>query len=157
MVKELVFHLNSNTEVETLIDRFEERVSLRKASIEDSFGYSLRNDDRSLEIQIIPKKGGEHFDIIVRTWNDDHELLSKQIFGEPKRETMKDASILDVAEFIAELPQEKSEDEIKDLLKVKFDLTEEKISYFIDMILKQGSRDNARQYLRNAAERFQKT
>ena len=155
MVKELIFHLNSNTEVETLLDRFEEKVSLRKASLEDSFGYSLRNDDRSLEIQVLPKKGGEHYDVIVRTWNDDHEVLSKQIFGEPTRETMNDASILDVAEFIAELPQDQSEDEIKVLLKDKFDLTDDKIQYFIDMILKQGSRVNAREYLKNAANRFQ--
>lgn len=146
--------MNSNTEVETLLNRFEERVELKKDSLEDCFGYSLRNDDRSLEIQVFPKQGGEHFEIIIRTWNDDHETLSKQIFGEPKKEIMKDASILDVAEYIAELPRDYSETEIKNLLKEKFDLTDDKYQYFKEMILKQGSRDNARDYLKNAAERF---
>ncbi|MGC9780722.1 MAG: hypothetical protein HZR80_15885 [Candidatus Heimdallarchaeota archaeon] len=154
MVKELVFHLNSNTEVETLLDRLEERVDLKKASLEDSFGYSLRNDDRSLEIQVFPKQGGEHFEVVVRTWNDKHETLSKQIFGKPKKETMKDASILDIAEYIAELPQDYSEIKIKKMLKEKFELNDDKFLYFKEMILKQGSRDNARDYLKNAAERF---
>ncbi|NHK30000.1 MAG: hypothetical protein FK730_01525 [Asgard group archaeon] len=154
MVKELVFRLQSKLELETLIDKLEERVELRKASSDVGLGFSLCNDNRSLEVQVHPKKEGELFEIVIKTSDDDLETIAKAIFGEPEKETVKDASILDIAEFLAELPNNTKEPEIKELLKSKFELTDYKYEYFKNLILKQGNRSNARAYLKNAAERF---
>lgn len=154
MVKELVFRLQSKSELEALIDRLEERVDLRKASSDVGLGFSLCNNDRSLDIQVHPKKEGELFEIIVKTSDDDLELITKTIFGEPEKEIVKDASILDIAEFLADLPNNTKEPVIKELLKEKFELSESKYEYFKNLILKQGNRIDARTYLKNAAKRF---
>ena len=155
MAKELIFNFGSDSEVETLIDKLEERIPIKKASLDEGLGYSLRNEDRTLEIRILPKFEGEEYEVIVKAHNDRLENLSTQIFGQPKRVVMKDASILDVAEYIAELPNSITEDEIKDCLVEKFGLDKEKVNFFIQLILKQASRENAREYLIEAAKRFE--
>ncbi len=154
MSKELVFRLNSKAEVETLIDRLEEEVSLQRGSLDISFGYILRNEDRSLELQVLPKKEGELFEIIVHLKSDDLEELTKQIFGEPQKEIAKDASILDVAEFIVDLPVEISDMEIKNLVKEKFNLDECKYDYFKDIIIRHSINENARNDFKHAAKRL---
>ena len=154
MVKELIYNFGSDSEVETLIDRLEERVNIKKASLDEGLGYSLRNEDRTLEIRILPKYEGEEYEVIVKAHNDRLENLSTQIFGRPKRVAMKDASILDVAEYIAELPENITEDEIKHCLVEKFGLDIAKVNFFIQLIIKQATRDNAREYLLEAAKRF---
>lgn len=85
MVKELVFRLQSKLELETLIDKLEERVELRKASSDVGLGFSLCNDNRSLEVQVHPKKEGELFEIVIKTSDDDLETIAKAIFGEPEK------------------------------------------------------------------------
>ncbi|NHJ49205.1 MAG: hypothetical protein FK733_15560 [Asgard group archaeon] len=156
MVKELVFRLNSKSELESLIDKLEERIELRKASLddEDDFGFSLCNDNRSFEVNVHPKTGGDLFEIVIKT-NDDHfETITKSIFGEPEREIAKDSSILDIAEYLAELPVNTEREDVKDLVKTKFDLTDQKYENFKNIILKQATRVDARTYLKNAAERL---
>lgn len=154
MAKELVYNFKSNSEVEVLIDKLEERIDIRKASLDEELGYSLHNEDRSLEIQILPKYEGEEYEVIVKAHNDRLENLSKQIFGTPKREAVKDASILDVAEFIAELPTNTSKEEINELLVERFSLEEDKLNSFIQLIIKQASRENAREYIIEAAKKL---
>jgi len=154
VVKELVFRLQSKSELEILIDRMEERIELREASSDIGLGFILCNIDRSLEIQVHPKKEGESFEIIVKTSDDGLENITKTIFGEPEKETVKDASILDIAEFLADLPNNTKEPEIKEMLKDKFELSDSKYEFYKNLILKQGNRINARTYLKDAAERF---
>ena len=148
-----MFRLNSNTEVESLIDRLEERVELQKGSLDIGFGYILRNDKRTLEIHVLPKREGELFEVIVHTKSDYLEELSKQIFGKPEREVVKDASILDVAEFIVDLP-DSIDSAIGEMVREKFDLDEDKYEYFKEIIIKQSANENARSDFRNAAKRL---
>ncbi|MHA1461698.1 MAG: hypothetical protein ACTSQ0_01280 [Candidatus Heimdallarchaeota archaeon] len=154
MAKELIYNFKSNSEVEVLIDKLEERVEVRKANLDEELGYSLRNEDRSLEIQILPKYEGEECEVIIKAHNDRLENLSRQIFGKPKREAVKDASILDVAEFIAELPTNTSNTEINEFLVERFSLDEDKLNSFIQLIIKQASRENAREYIIEAAKKL---
>ncbi len=154
MAKELIYNFKSNSEVEVLIDKLEERVEVRKANLDEELGYSLRNEDRSLEIQILPKYEGEEYEVIIKAHNDRLENLSRQIFGKPKREAVKDASILDVAEFIAELPTNTSKTEINEFLVERFSLDENKLNFFIQLIIKQASRENAREYIIEAAKKL---
>ena len=155
MAKELTYNFKSNSEVEVLIDKLEERIEIRKANLDEELGYSLHNEDRSLEIQILPKFEGEEYEVIVKAHNNRLENLSKQIFGTPKREAVKDASILDVTEYIAELPTNTSKIEIEELLIEKFSLDEDKLNFFIQLIIKQASRENAREYIIEAAKRLE--
>jgi len=154
LAKELIYNFKSNSEVEVLIDKLEERVEVRKANLDEELGYSLRNEDRSLEIQILPKYEGEECEVIIKAHNDRLENLSRQIFGKPKREAVKDASILDVAEFIAELPTNTSNTEINEFLVERFSLDEDKLNSFIQLIIKQASRENAREYIIEAAKKL---
>lgn len=154
LAKELIYNFKSDSEVETLIDRLEEQIEIRRASLDEDLGYSLRNDDRSLEIQILPKQEAESFDIIVKAQNERVEHISKQIFGKPKRESAKDASILDVAEFISELSKDFTRIEICNLVKKRFSLNDKKLNFFVKMIIKQASKADARDFLRIAAERL---
>ncbi|MHA1155117.1 MAG: hypothetical protein ACTSQK_03330 [Candidatus Heimdallarchaeota archaeon] len=154
MAKELIYIFKSNSEVEVLIDKLEERIEVRKANLDEELGYSLRNEDRSLEIQILPKYEGEECEVIIKAHNDRLENLSRQIFGKPKREAVKDASILDVAEFIAELPTNTSNTEINEFLVERFSLDEDKLNSFIQLIIKQASRENAREYIIEAAKKL---
>lgn len=154
LAKELIFNFKSDSEVETLIDRLEEQIEIRRASLDEDLGYCLRNDDRSLEIQILPKQEAESFDIIVKAHNERVESISKQIFGKPKRESAKDASILDVAEFISELSKEFTRIEICNLVKKKFCLKDKKLNFFTKMIIRQASKADARVFLKIAAERL---
>ncbi len=155
MAKELIYNFKSDSEVEALIDKLEERVEIRKANFDEELGYSLRNEDRSLEIHILPKYEGEEYEVIVKAHNNYLEELSKQIFGTPKRETVQDASILDVAEYIADLPTNSSEAEIKGFLVERFSLDDDKLNFFIQLIIKQASRENAREYIIEAAKRLE--
>ncbi len=154
MAKELIYNFKSDSEVEVLIDKLEERVEIRKANLNQELGYSLHNEDRSLEIRILPKYEGKEYEVIVKAHNNHLEELSKQIFGTPKRETVQDASILDVAEFIADLPSNSSELKIKALLVEQFNLDKEKLNFFTRLIIKQASRENAREYIVKAAKRL---
>jgi len=154
LAKELIYIFKSNSEVEVLIDKLEERIEVRKANLDEELGYSLRNEDRSLEIQILPKYEGEECEVIIKAHNDRLENLSRQIFGKPKREAVKDASILDVAEFIAELPTNTSNTEINEFLVERFSLDEDKLNSFIQLIIKQASRENAREYIIEAAKKL---
>ena len=70
MAKELIYNFRSNSEVEVLIDKLEERVEVRKANLDEELGYSLHNEDRSLEIQILPKFEGEEYEVIVKAHNN---------------------------------------------------------------------------------------
>lgn len=155
MAKELIYNFKSDSEVEVLIDKLEERIEIRKANLDEELGYSLHNEDRSLEIQILPKYEGEECEVIVKTHTNHLEELSKQIFGTPKREAVQDASILDVAEYIAELPTNTSKLETKDILVERFNLDEDKLNFFIQLIIKQASRENAREYIIEAAKRLE--
>jgi hypothetical protein len=157
VVKELVFRLNSKSELESLIDRLEECIELREASLgkdEDDFGFSLCNDNRSFEVNVHPKTGGDLFEIVIKTYDDHLETIAKSIFGEPERETVKDSSILDIAEYLAELPVNTKREDVKELVKTKFDISDKKFETFKRLILKQATRVNARTYLKNAAERL---
>lgn len=156
MAKELIYTFNSDLEVETLIDRLEEKVEIRKASLDEGLGYSLRNDDRSLEIHIVPKQEGELFEVVVKTKNDNLENISKEIFGDPKKEAYKDASIMDVAEFIMDLPDSINFEELCKALKERFILDDEKLEFFIKTIIKQASKFTARDYLKKAAKKIHK-
>ncbi|MHA1356139.1 MAG: hypothetical protein ACTSXA_02445 [Candidatus Heimdallarchaeota archaeon] len=154
MAKELVFRLPSDSAVESLIDRLEEKVELREATLNDSLRYSFRNEDRTFELQVFPMKEGELNEIIVKTTNDQLEDLSKEIFGKPIRESNSDASFLDVTEFIAELPRDTETDEVFLLVKEKFDINDEKLTFYTSMILKKASQESARDYLKQAAMRL---
>jgi hypothetical protein len=156
VVKELFFRLHSKSELESLIDRLEEKVVLRKASLDDGLAFSLCNENKSFEVNVHPKKGGDHFELIIKTNNDDLEEIAKQIFGDPQREIVKDSSILDIAEFLAELPSNTNRDNVRELVKEKFELTDNKYEFFKNMIIQQATRDNARSYLKDAAERLVK-
>jgi len=153
LVKELIYSIDSKTHVDTLIDRLEEKIELKKASFDEALGYYLRDNKSSFEIHILPKKG-EFFELNFRLKNIENELFVKEIFGIPQKEYVKDASILDVAEFIAKLNLDKSENEIYDLVKTHFNLSKTKYDSFIKLIIKQGSRFNARKYLKDAAKRL---
>ena len=155
LAKELIYKFNSDSEVETLIDRLEEQIDIRRASLDEELGYSLRNEDRSLEIRILPKQEAESFDIIVKAQNERVENLSRQIFGTPKKESYKDASIMDIAEFIADLSKEYTQEEICSLLKEKFNFDDKKLNFFTKMIIKQAKKADARDYLRKAAIKLQ--
>ena len=154
MAKELVFRLPSDSAVESLIDRLEEKVELREATQNDSLRYSFRNEDRSFELQVFPMKEGELSEIIVKTTSDQLEDLSKEIFGKPIRESNSDASFLDVTEFIAELPQDIETQDVFQLVKEKFDINDEKLQFYTKMILRKASQESARDYLKQAADKL---
>lgn len=154
MAKELVFRLQSDSAVESLIDRLEERIELWEATQNDSLRYSFRNKDRSFELLVFPMKEGELCEIIVKTTDEQLEELSKEIFGQPIRESNADASFLDVTEFIAELPREIEIKEVFDLVKEKFDISEEKLQFYTKMILRKASQETARDYLKQAADKL---
>ena len=154
MAKELVFRLPSDSAVESLIDRLEEKIELREASLNDSLRYGFRNEDRSFELIVFPMKEGELCEVIVKTTNEQLEELSKEIFGTPIKESNNDASFLDVTEFIAELPRDTETQEVFLLVKEKFDINDEKLHFYTQMILKKASQDSARDYLKQAADRL---
>lgn len=147
--------LNSDSELETLIDKLEEQIEIRKASLDEGLGFSLRNEDRSLEIHIFPKNTGENFQVIAKTHAERLENIIIQIFGEPLKVIQKDASIMDIAEFIVDLPNNHTKEEILSLTKKKFGIDESKLRFFTKMIIKQASRKNPREYLQQAAEKLQ--
>lgn len=150
----MVFRLPSDSAVESLIDRLEEKLDLREANLNDSLRYGFRNADRSFELIVFPMKEGELCEVIVKTTNDQFEKLSKEIFGIPIRESNADASFLDVTEFIAELPSDTEREEVFQLVKEKFDIKDEKLHFYSQMILKKALQDSARDYLKQAADRL---
>ncbi len=154
MVKELVYNIDSKTHVETLLDRLEEKIELKEASFDEALGFCLRDDKLSFEVQVLPKREGEFFELSFRLNDKKNEVFVKEIFGHPKKEYIKDASIMDIAEFIAKLPKDIDENEIFELLKTQFNLSEIKYNEFKKMIIKQGTRFNARKYLKDAAKRL---
>ncbi|MBN1330429.1 MAG: hypothetical protein JXA54_13225 [Candidatus Heimdallarchaeota archaeon] len=155
MVKELIYNIDSKINVETLLDKLEDKIDLKKASFDEALGYCLRDTTSTFELHVFPKREGEFYELNFRLKNKKNERFVKEIFGTPKKEFMKDASIMDIAEFIAELPLDKSENEIFELMKLKFNLSEKKYLSFKKLIIKQGSRINTRKYLKDAAKRLQ--
>ena len=150
----MVFRLQSDSEVESLIDRLEEKVELIKASHNDALDYSFRNENRSFELVVYPLKEGEICEVIVKTTDEQLEELSKEIFGKPQRVSNSDASFLDVTEFIADLPRDTETSEVFNLVKEKYDINDEKLRFYTKMILKKASQESARDYLKQAAERL---
>ncbi|NHJ88109.1 MAG: hypothetical protein FK734_21770 [Asgard group archaeon] len=154
MVKELVFHLNNKTNLESLIDKLEERVVLQKADLDTELGFGLLTGDRALNVRIIPKSGNDDFHVIAQVKKDEYEVIVKNVFGNPIREIIKDASILDIAEFIADLPEDIPNNEIKNLIKEKFKINDLKYSHFKKIIIKQAARSDSKPHYKQAAERL---
>ncbi|MHA1742953.1 MAG: hypothetical protein ACTSV6_01725, partial [Candidatus Heimdallarchaeota archaeon] len=151
MYKEMIFRLSSKHVLDTLLAELEEQIKLEKDSMDEGLGFSLRNADRSLHLQVFPMKEGELFEVAIKTNSKELEAIIKQVFNQPAKERIIDASFLDVVEFIAKLPDNFSHEELKQLLDEQFNLSEEKIAYFGDLILKQAKLPNAREEFKQAA------
>ena len=146
--------MNNKTNLESLIDKLEERVILQKAEIDAELGFGLLTDDKALNVRVLPKSGNDDFHIIAQIKKDEYEILVKTIFGTPVRETIKDASILDVAEFIADLPEDIPNHEIRIMIKEKFKINDLKYLHFKKTIIKQAARSDSKPHYKQAAKRL---
>lgn len=154
MVKELIFRLDSKSLLESHLDKLDEHIILEKYSLAGELGYTLKNEERTLELQVLPLYGGDNFELCIHTEVDSIEDLIKDIFGTPERELSKDASILDVAEFISNLKNNITHEDIDAQVIERFDLELSKYQYFKKMIIKQSEKDNAREEFISAAKKM---
>jgi hypothetical protein len=154
--KELTYRFKNNSEIESLLNRLEEETEVVEDSMDEGLGHSFRDKNHTFEMQILPLKKGEFYEIIIRTRNSLSEALIKKIFGQPIREAKKDASILDVAEYISDLPNNISSGELDQLIIEKFSLNKRKINLYKKLIIKQSTKETTRKELLIAAKRFQK-
>lgn len=150
----MIFRCKAESEVETLIDALEEKIEIQERTLGEEVGLNFWNKDRSLELRVIPRQQGKFFEIIVRTKTNELEKLVKTIFGIPKKEKIISASILDIAKLIADLPERKSEQEIRELVQERFGIPNEKFNSYKLLILKQATRKNSGSFIKRAAEKF---
>ena len=153
MAKELIFRFKSDFEIEALIDDLEEQLEVKKRPLVEEVGTSLWNEDRTFELRTRPRDKGKFCEVFIRVKTANLEILAKEIFGEPIHERNVSASILDVVELIAELPDNQSQENIREIVKDKFGLEDEKFNAYKMMILKQAKRNNTR-YFHRAAEKL---
>ncbi|MBD3189984.1 MAG: hypothetical protein GF308_05050 [Candidatus Heimdallarchaeota archaeon] len=154
MAKELIFRFKAESEVESLIDDLEEQIDIQKRLLGEEIGLNFWNIDRSLELRVIPKQKGKFFEIIVRTKTNELEELIKTIFGIPRKEKIIAASILDIAELIADLPERKTEREIREIVQERFGIPNEKFNRYKVLIMQQATRENSRSFIKRAADKF---
>ncbi|TFG01618.1 MAG: hypothetical protein EU542_06650 [Promethearchaeota archaeon] len=155
MVKELIYRFKDNSEIEVIINRLEEEVDEEfEQGIDEGVTSYFHNNNRSLEIHVFPRNSGELFEASILTRSSEMEIVTKKILGAPIKERFKDASILDVAELIAELPEDTSDDEIQKAIENNLGI-KKKYSFFRRMIKKMGKKKNAPNYLRDAARKLE--
>jgi len=151
----MVFRIMSKRELEAFLADLKEQVQLEKDSMDEGLGLSLRTNDRRFFLQVRPLKGAELFEITVRTNAEELEQVVKRILSRPVKEQKINGSFLDVVEFIAKLPEKMPQEKLHTMLKKQFNLSEEKIDYFKEMIIRQAKHKNARQQFKQAAQQWQ--